>query len=211
MGSAVPSFAIEREAGARDGLIVVGIDEAGRGPLAGPVVAAAVAFEGTRLPRALARDIDDSKALPPEERLRLAPLIRAHAHIGLGAADVAEIDQFNILRASLIAMRRAVERLGLRPDVALVDGTFAPDLPCRVRTVVDGDALSLSIAAASIVAKVTRDRLMTALAYAYPGYGWTHNAGYATEEHRDAIKRLGLSPQHRRTFRTVYEKLTLNI
>src|SRR5262249_19905273 len=124
--------------------------------------------------------------------------------IGIGAASVAEIDQINILRANLLAMYRAatalIARTGVAPDVALVDGNIAPTLPCRVRTIVKGDSLSLSIAAASVVAKVTRDRIMRALAPRHPGYGWETNVGYATAEHCDAIRRLGVTPHHRRSF-----------
>jgi ribonuclease HII len=123
--------------------------------------------------------------------------------IGVGAASREEIDRINILRASLVAMARAVEALGPTPDIALVDGNVAPALPCAVKTVVKGDALSFSIAAASVVAKVTRDRIMHALARRYPGYGWETNVGYATAEHGAAIRRLGVTPHHRRSFAPV--------
>jgi ribonuclease HII len=122
------------------------------------------------------------------------------ALIAVGAASVAEIERFNILRASLMAMRRAVLKLGVTPDAALVDGNQKPLLPCPVETVVDGDAKSLSIAAASIAAKVTRDALMTDLALRYAGYGWEHNVGYGTPDHKAAIRNLGVTPHHRRKF-----------
>ena len=202
----MPTFRFERRCEAQP---VAGIDEAGRGPLAGPVIAAAVVLDMARLPRRIARRIDDSKQLPACEREELFELVRPYAAIGVGGASVTEIDTINILRATLVAMGRAVARLPVRPAIALVDGNRAPDLPCEVRMIIDGDALSLSIACASIVAKVTRDRLMTLLARQHPGYGWEHNAGYGTEEHRQALVHLGLTPHHRRSFRPVYECLPI--
>ena len=207
----MPSLRYEREARLEAGveLAIVGVDEVGRGPLAGPVVAAAVMFGPKGPPRRVARAIDDSKKLTAAEREELAPLIRAHAIVAIAEATVAEIDRINILRASLLAMQRAVAAHEGAPALALVDGNIAPTLPCRVRTMVDGDALCLSIAAASIVAKVWRDRLMADLATLYPAYGWEHNAGYATAEHRAALKRWGPTPEHRKSFRPVYEQLSL--
>jgi ribonuclease HII len=194
---AVPDFAIEMRC---DG-IVCGIDEVGRGPLAGPVVAAAVVLDRRRIPRRLRDDLDDSKKLNPEEREEFAILLRRCAlAIGIGAASANEIDQRNILRASLVAMCRAVARMGLAPATALVDGNVPPPLSCTVRTIVGGDGLSLSIAAASVIAKVTRDRLMRQLARRYAGYGWETNVGYATEAHRAALAALGPTPHHRRSF-----------
>jgi ribonuclease HII len=180
--------------------LIAGVDEVGRGPLAGPVVAAAVI---------LLEPVDglaDSKILPALVREQLAATLRGRARIGIGAASVAEIDRLNILQASLLAMRRAVLRLGCLgclPDLALIDGNRAPDLPCSVETVIDGDAQIPAISAASIVAKVTRDRLMHRLASRYPGYGWETNVGYATLEHRDALWRLGPCRHHRRSFTSV--------
>lgn len=180
---------------------VAGVDEVGRGPLAGPVVAASVLF-GQGVPSSLARLIDDSKKLTPV--LREAALVALRAcpgiEIGIGAASVAEIGQLNILRASLLAMRRAVERLPSPPDLVLVDGNQPPLLACPVQCVIGGDALSLSIAAASIVAKVVRDRLMSRLAARLPHYGWERNAGYATSAHRAALVSIGPSRHHRPTF-----------
>jgi ribonuclease HII len=201
----MPDFAIERRC---DG-VVCGIDEAGRGPLAGPVVAAAVIIDRRRFRGELRRVLDDSKALSRELRESCYNGLRAGLRsgivtIGVGAASVAEIDRANVLRANLLAMHRAVTALaarsGVAPDLALVDGNVAPLLPCAVRTIVKGDSLSLSIAAASVVAKVTRDRIMRALARRHPGYGWETNVGYATVEHIDAIRQLGVSPHHRRSF-----------
>ena len=196
----MPDLSHEIAAGYGTGVIVCGVDEVGRGPLAGPVVAAAAVLPPEGLPPALAALVNDSKLLKPGVREELAPLIRASATVALGIADVAEIDRLNILRASLLAMKRAVEALGVRPGVALVDGNKAPDLACPVRTIVGGDAASLSIAAASVVAKVERDRIMAELARTHPGYGWERNAGYPTAEHRKALISLGVTPHHRRSF-----------
>jgi ribonuclease HII len=195
----MPSRELELAAGGR----VAGVDEAGRGPLAGPVVAAAVVL-GRRVPRKLAGMLDDSKKLTAEQRLAAYLALRAStAEIGVGAASVAEILRLNILHASMLAMRRAVARLGMAPDLALVDGNYPPKLNCAVRCVVGGDALCLSIAAASIVAKVVRDRAMTRLAARFPGYGWETNVGYATTVHREALVRLGVTRHHREMFRSV--------
>jgi ribonuclease HII len=198
----MPNFAHEKRLGGR----VAGVDEAGRGPLAGPVVAAAVVFEPAGPPRALRKLIDDSKQLSREEReAAFAALLVARrdgrAWIGVGAASVPEIDSINILQASLLAMRRAVRRLAQTPDHVLVDGNRLPlDLPCPATFLIGGDALSLSIAAASIVAKVLRDRAMVRLAMRYPAFGWTTNVGYATEFHTQALERLGPTRHHRLSF-----------
>ncbi|MDE2006706.1 MAG: ribonuclease HII [Rhodospirillales bacterium] len=193
-------FSLERAAGGR----VAGVDEVGRGPLAGPVFAAAVVFP-VGVPDALAALIDDSKALSAARREAAAAALRASgaAEIALAAASVAEIAARNILGASLLAMARAVARLPVPPDLALIDGNRAPALPCPARCVVGGDARSLSIAAASIVAKVARDRAMTRLAARWPGYGWEANAGYPTAAHRAALAALGPCPHHRRGFGSV--------
>ncbi len=196
----MPHYRFETEHGGR----VAGVDEVGRGPLAGPVVAAAVIFT-TKPPRKLAALLDDSKKLTPEARLRAFMTLQecGLAEIGIGAASVAEISRINILQASLLAMRRAVARFGTVPDIALVDGNTPPALPCPVRCIVGGDALCLSIAAASIIAKVVRDRAMARLATRFPVYGWATNAGYGTPPHRAAIAEHGPSRHHRPTFGTV--------
>ena len=180
---------------------IAGVDEAGRGPLAGPVVAAAVVFP-SGVPPQLAALLDDSKKLTPERRERALAALRASgtAEIGIGAASTREILRLNILGASLLAMRRAVLRLSIPPTFALVDGNQAPDLACPVQCIVGGDGKSLSIAAASIVAKVVRDRAMARLAQRYPGYGWERNAGYPTAAHRAALEALGMTPHHRAGF-----------
>jgi ribonuclease HII len=193
----MPDFALERGC---DG-IVCGIDEAGRGPLAGPVVAAAVILDRKKIPRRLRAELDDSKKLNAGEREEFALMIRQCAiKVGVGAASVREIERINILQATFVAMRRALMRMGVMPDIALIDGNQPPPLPCAVKTVIGGDGLSLSIAAASVIAKTTRDRLMRSLALRYDGYGWMTNVGYATEEHRAAIISLGPTRHHRMTF-----------
>ncbi len=192
-----PTLQFEREAANQ---IVAGVDEAGRGPLAGPVVAAAVILDRSRVPDG----IDDSKVVKEPRRDVLFGQICETAAVGVDIGSVAEIDRLNILQASLLAMRRAVRSLawqvGRMPDLALIDGNRSPRLICAERLIVGGDAASLSIAAASIVAKVTRDRLMARLAQDHAGYGWDHNRGYGTAHHRLALTLLGPTPHHRRSF-----------
>lgn len=199
----MPDFTRERAAGGR----VAGVDEAGRGPLAGPVLAAAVVFAGG-VPARLAGLLDDSKKLSAAQRAAAFALLlvcqrAGEAEIGVGAASVTEIERINILHASMLAMRRAVLRLPAPPGLALIDGNRAPDLPCPASCVIGGDGLSFSIAAASIVAKVLRDRVMQRLDRRYPGYGWAANAGYATAIHREALHRMGATVHHRMGFGTV--------
>ena len=183
---------------------VCGIDEVGRGPLAGPVVAAAVILD----PAAIPDGLDDSKRLAPDRRAALHDALMACALVGLGAASVAEIDALNILRASHLAMCRAVAALARTPAAALVDGNcIPPGLPCSTQAIVGGDGRALSIAAASIVAKVTRDRIMVALSQQFPGYGWETNVGYGTATHLIGLKTLGVTPHHRRSFRPVHNIL----
>lgn len=190
--------------------IVCGVDEVGRGPLAGPVMAAAVVLPANGLPASIAGRIHDSKKLTARVREELAPLIQEHAlAVCVAEASVAEIDAINILQAALLAMRRAVEGLSVTPTHALVDGNKAPKLACTVQTVVKGDSISLSIAAASIVAKVARDRIMLDLHAQFPDFGWDGNAGYPTAAHLAALKRLGPTPHHRTTFGPVSEELAL--
>ena len=184
---------------------IAGVDEAGRGPWAGPVVAAAVVLDPGHIPEGIA----DSKALDAEAREFLFPRIMAHADVGVGIADVVRIDRDNILNATLWAMAEAVAKLAHKPRLALIDGNKAPRLACQARTIVKGDALCLSIAAASIIAKVTRDRLMIEHARAFPGYGFERHKGYGTPEHQAAIHRLGVSDLHRRSFKPVQLALGL--
>jgi ribonuclease HII len=199
----MPDYLLESETGGR----VAGVDEAGRGPLAGPVLAAAVLFRAPPTP-GLAALLDDSKRLTAARReTAFAALMeaarRGEAEIGIAAASVAEIGRLNILRASHLAMARALARLAAPPDLALVDGHLAPPLPCPVRCVVGGDALCLSIAAASILAKVTRDRAMARLDARWPGWGFARHQGYPTAAHRACLARLGPTPHHRRGFAPV--------
>lgn len=199
-----PDFAFEIVAMARGAARVAGVDEVGRGPLAGPVTAAAVVLDPARIPVGL----DDSKRLSPARRAVLAAEIAACAEVSVAHASVAEIDRLNILAASHLAMRRAVAGLARPPDHLLIDGNRLPEgLPCSAEAVVKGDARSLSVAAASIVAKVARDAIMAALAIEFPGYGWERNAGYPSAAHRDALRRLGVTPHHRRSFAPVHKIL----
>jgi ribonuclease HII len=178
---------------------ICGIDEAGRGPWAGPVVAAAVILPAKGRPKGLA----DSKLLSPEAREELAAAIRACASVGVGLASPEEIDRINILQATLLAMRRAFGALGVRPVAALIDGNAAPDLPCPVETIIDGDAHVACISAASIIAKVERDRLMAELCIKFPGYLFAKHKGYGTPEHQRALAELGPCAIHRMSFKPV--------
>lgn len=201
-----PDLSLEAAFG--PGRVVCGLDEVGRGPLAGPVTAAAVILPPGGFPPAIAARVDDSKRLSDAAREALAPEIRASALAwAVAEASVEEIADLNILRAALLAMRRAFLALSPIPDAALVDGKIAPDLPCEIRCVVKGDSLSQSIAAASILAKVDRDRVMRRLASAHPGYGWERNAGYPTPEHLAAVRELGVTPHHRREFAPIRQHL----
>ena len=198
-----PTDRLEKRAKRKGARLVAGVDEAGRGPLAGPVVVAAVAFPRGRYPEG----IDDSKRLTLAVRNRLHDEILERALVSVVIASRARIDRMNILRASLWAMSRAVAGLPEAPDHVLVDGNMVPPgLACGCETVIGGDALSLSIAAASIVAKVTRDRLMTAVGAAYPDYGFERHMGYSTAAHFAALKLHGPCPHHRQSFAPVREQ-----
>jgi len=197
---AEPTDRFERRARRRGARFVAGLDEAGRGPLAGPVVAAAVVFEARKFPDGL----NDSKKLSPDERERLYDIIIDRAHVSVAVSSRARIDRMNILRASLWAMSRALAGLPCRPDHVLVDGRdLPPDLPCSGEAIISGDSRSATIAAASIIAKVTRDRLMTAMGRGFPDYGFERHMGYGTARHLDALGRHGPTPHHRRSFAPV--------
>jgi ribonuclease HII len=199
-----PDFSFESAAHLRGFTRIAGVDEAGRGPLCGPVVAAAVRLDPGRIPDGL----NDSKALGPARRATLFDAINEVADVAWAEASVAEIDALNILRASHLAMVRALGRLPGGADLALIDGNLAPrGLAIPAETIVKGDARSLSVAAASIVAKVVRDRMMVDLAQQHPGYGWERNAGYPTKDHLEALRNLGPTPHHRRSFRPVHNIL----
>ena len=199
-----PDFLFELAARANGASVIVGVDEAGRGPLAGPVTAAAVRLHPDRIPPGL----NDSKQMTAARRRQVYALILDTADVGIGHASVEEIDQINILRASHLAMCRAIAALPAVPDHVLIDGNMIPrDLLCSAEAIVGGDARCLSIAAASIIAKVTRDRIMVDLAQQHPGYGWERNAGYPTRDHVAALQNLGVTPAHRRSFKPVHNIL----
>ncbi len=194
---AIDMWKIENELFAQGYQAICGVDEAGRGPLAGPVCAAAVILPaGLEIP-----GLNDSKKLTDKRRRELFPVIKQQAiAYGIGLADHKEIDEINILQATYLAMERAISQLSLQPDIALIDGNRAKDFGIDVKTVVKGDSLSVSIAAASILAKVTRDDIMLKMAQDYPGYGFEVHKGYGTKAHYAAITALGACPIHRMTF-----------
>ena len=184
--------------------MIAGVDEVGRGPLAGPVTAAAVILDPENIPAGL----NDSKKLSANKRMAVLDELQEVAQISVAHASVKEIDTHNILRASHIAMVRAIQGLPQQPDLALIDGNMIPrDLTLPSQAVIKGDALSVSIAAASIVAKIRRDQLMVELGQQFPGYGWEKNAGYPSKQHREALVNLGVTPHHRRSFKPVHNIL----
>ena len=185
--------------------IVAGVDEVGRGPWAGPVMAAAVVLDQANIPVGL----NDSKKLSAKKREALFAVLCEAASYGIGQATVEEIDKINILQATFLAMTRAIEALPVAPDHLLIDGNRCPKcLPCSAETIIKGDSRSLSIAAASIIAKVTRDRMMAELAKSYPAYKWESNAGYGTAQHREALDLVGISPHHRKSFAPIHRLMT---
>ena len=199
-----PDYTIEAAAQAKGFLRIAGVDEVGRGPLAGPVTAAAVILDVSQIPEGL----NDSKKLSAKKRDAVEVQILEKTEWAVAHASVEEIDEHNILRASHLAMERAVAALDPAPDYLLIDGNLIPrglELPSEA--VIKGDGKSLSIAAASILAKQARDRLMVELAQQFPGYGWEKNAGYPSKQHRDALQTLGVTPHHRRSFKPVHNIL----
>jgi ribonuclease HII len=192
----VPDFSLETDIRHSHGGPVAGVDEAGRGPLAGPVVAAAVILDEANIPTG----INDSKAISENKRQVLYDQLHECAEIGVTVCDVGRIERDNVLQATLWSMTEAINKLPRRVSAVLVDGNHLPRLSCHAKAVIKGDQKSLSIAAASIIAKVTRDKLMRELACEFPGYGWGRNKGYGTREHMEAIKLLGITPHHRRSF-----------
>jgi len=204
----VPDFSIEDSARSKGYFFIAGVDEAGRGSWAGPVVAGAVILEADKLIPPLRSELDDSKKLTARKRQMLFEILPTCALIGVGIADVNEIDRLNILEASFLAMARAISDLPRKPGYVIVDGNKVPDLPCPSEYVVKGDSRSLSIAAASIVAKVTRDNIMVKMAKTYTGYGWERNAGYGTQEHKVALERLGVTEHHRKSYAPIIKILS---
>lgn len=199
-----PDYSLEQELRDQGYLRIAGVDEVGRGPLAGPVTAAAVILD----PRQIPAGLNDSKKLTKKKLNTLEAMLLEQAEVSIAEATVDEIDHHNILRASHIAMLRAVEGLNPLPDYLLIDGNLIPRDACLpASAIVKGDSRSVSIAAASIMAKTWRDRLMVDLAQQHPGYGWERNAGYPTKEHQEALRNLGVTPHHRRSFKPVHNIL----
>ena len=196
-----PSSLFERAARKQGYEIVAGIDEVGRGPWAGPVYAAAAIVDTRKIAKKGLSSLDDSKKLSLEQREELFERLKEGAVVGVGWASVQEIDRLNILWASMLAMQRAVAALPIAPQYCLVDGNRAPELPCPCETIIEGDGRSFSIAAASVVAKVTRDRIMAEYDAVYPDYVFRRHKGYCTPEHRRVLKKIGPCPIHRRSFR----------
>ncbi len=199
----MPDFTYEEQAFLDGFTPVVGVDEAGRGSWAGPVVACAVILDPKVSPTELIAGLDDSKRISKKKRDKLNHLLTSSASIGVGVSSVEEIDRLNILQATFVAMKRSIENLGISPGMILVDGNTLPDWPYNSRPIIKGDSRSLSIAAASIVAKVSRDRMMTNLANNYPEYGWERNAGYGTKLQQQALSEHGFTKHHRLSFKPV--------
>ena len=205
----MPDFSYENACGIQG--LVFGLDEAGRGPWCGPVVAACGCWPGGQIPEELTHAINDSKKLSAKKREELFPkIMNSNAIVGIGQASAEEIDKINILQASFLAMKRALDMTkekGFEPAFALIDGNKLPKWDIPMQAIIGGDAKSLSIASASIVAKVTRDHIMQDLAKEYPQYGWDKNAGYGTKAHIEALEKYGITPHHRKTYAPIAKLL----
>jgi ribonuclease HII len=205
----MPDFSLEKKYFEKGLKSIAGVDEAGRGSWAGPVVAAAVVFEKKKWPNIVNIGIDDSKKLSPKRRRNFFDIIQDNADVGVGLASVLEIDQINILQATFLAMDRALGNLQVTPDYTLIDGDKVPPVRYRAEAIVKGDARSISIAAASIVAKVTRDELMIELGLNFSNYAWERNMGYGTKKHKEGLERFGVTEHHRKSYKPIINILRL--
>jgi len=204
----MPDFSFEKKLAKKGFTSIAGVDEAGRGPWAGPVVAAAVILNPQNLSNDLREGLDDSKKLSATKREALFGELQMHAQIGVGKASVDEIDDINILQATFLAMSRALDSLPQIPDFALIDGNKVPPIHCPAEAIIKGDGRSLSIAAASIIAKVTRDRIMIDLGQKHPGFAWERNKGYGTKAHIEGLDRLGVTNHHRKSYKPIINILS---
>ena len=205
----MPDFSLETKYFERGLRSIAGVDEAGRGSWAGPVVAAAVVFEKKKWPNIVNIGLDDSKKLSPKRRRDFFDIIQDNADVGVGLASVVEIDQINILQATFLAMDRALGNLQVTPDYTLIDGDKVPPVRYRAEAIVKGDSRSISIAAASIVAKVTRDALMIELGLNFSNYAWERNMGYGTKKHKEGLERFGVTEHHRKSYKPIINILRL--
>jgi ribonuclease HII len=205
----MPDFSLETKYFDRGLRSISGVDEAGRGSWAGPVVAAAVVFEKKEWPNIVNIGLDDSKKLSPKRRRDFFDIIQDNADVGVGLASVVEIDQINILQATFLAMDRALGNLQVTPDYTLIDGDKVPPVRYRAEAIVKGDSRSISIAAASIVAKVTRDALMIELGRNFSNYAWERNMGYGTKKHKEGLERFGVTEHHRKSYKPIINILRL--
>jgi ribonuclease HII len=199
----MPDFILEEKYLKKGHSLIAGVDEAGRGSWSGPVVAAAVVFPYEKWAEIIKIGLDDSKKLSPKRRRHFFDIILENSDVGIGLSSVQEIDNINILQATFLAMNRALENLNNDPDYTLIDGDKIPPVKFPAEAIVKGDALSISIAAASIISKVTRDNLMIKLSRSSPGYGWEHNVGYGTKEHREGLETFGVTKHHRKSYKPI--------
>ncbi len=202
----MPDLSIEKNKNNLNYKLIAGVDEAGRGPWAGPVYSAAVILDISKIPA----EINDSKKMSEKKRDEIYSRIVSEHHYSIGVADVNEIDELNILQASLLSMKRAITNLHLNPDFVLIDGVHRPNLDVDSENIIRGDSKSLSIAAASIIAKVERDRFMKKIDEEYPCYNWKKNKGYGTKEHQNALNIHGISKHHRKSFSPIRKILSLS-